>query len=78
MNYLSCAEAAKAMGITVRRIQQMCKQGEIPGASKEGRTWRIPENAVYLIMVKRRSRCQLASQISGRRRLTTIMLIKLY
>ena len=31
MNYLSCADAAKAMGITVRRIQQMCKSGEIPG-----------------------------------------------
>ena len=48
MGYLSCADAAKAMGITVRRIQQMCKRGEIPGASKEGRTWLIPENAILL------------------------------
>ena len=48
MNYLSCADAAKAMGITVRRIQQMCKRGEIPGASKEGRAWLIPENAILL------------------------------
>ena len=46
MNYLSCADAAKAMGITIRRIQQMCKSGEIPGAFKEGRSWRIPENVV--------------------------------
>lgn len=46
MSYLSCADAAKAMGITVRRIQQMCKRGEIPGASKEGHAWLIPENAV--------------------------------
>ena len=46
MGYLSCADAAKAMGITVRRIQQMCKRGEIPGASKEGRVWLIPENAI--------------------------------
>ena len=38
MNYLSCADAAKAMGITVRRIQQMCKSGEIPGVFKEGRS----------------------------------------
>lgn len=46
MSYLSCADAAKAMGITVRRIQQMCKRGEIPGASKEGHAWLIPENAI--------------------------------
>lgn len=46
MNYLSCADAAKTMGITVRRIQQMCKRGEISGASKKGRVWMIPENAV--------------------------------
>lgn len=48
MGYLSCADAAKAMGITVRRIQQMCKRGEIPGASKEGRAWLIPEKAILL------------------------------
>ena len=48
MNYLSCADAAKAMGITVRRIQQMCKSGEIPGVFKEGRSWLIPENSVLL------------------------------
>lgn len=48
MGYLSCADAAKAMGITVRRIQQMCKRGEIPGTSKEGRAWLIPENAILL------------------------------
>ena len=46
MVYLSCSDAAKAMGITTRRIQQMCKQGKIPGALKEGRNWLIPENAV--------------------------------
>lgn len=46
MGYLSCTDAAKAMGITVRRIQQMCKRGEIPGASKEGRAWLIPESAI--------------------------------
>ena len=47
MNYLSSMEAAKAMGITVRRDQQMCKQGEISGAVKKGHSWLIPENAVW-------------------------------
>ena len=51
MNYVSCAEAAKARGTTVRRIQQMCKRGEIPGAIKKGHSWMIPEKAV----VKNRS-----------------------
>lgn len=46
MNYLSCAEAAEAMGLTLRRVQQMCKRGEIPGATKQGRSWLIPESAV--------------------------------
>ena len=46
MNYLSCTDAAKAMGITVRRIQQMCKLGQLPGAVKQGRSWLIPDCAV--------------------------------
>ena len=46
MNYVSCAEAAKAMGITVRRIQQLCKQGEFQGAIKNGHTWLIPEDSI--------------------------------
>ena len=31
MEYLSCSDASKAMGFSVRRIQQMCKNGELPG-----------------------------------------------
>ena len=46
MGYLSCADAAKAMGMSVRRIQQMCKQGEIFGAVKDGHTWLIPGESV--------------------------------
>lgn len=48
MEFLSCADAAKAMGITVRRIQQMCKQGKLPGAKKEGRLWLIPAGVVSM------------------------------
>lgn len=46
MEYLSCAEAASAMGITVRRIQQLCKQGKLSGAVKDGHAWLIPKDAV--------------------------------
>ena len=48
MNYVSCAEAAKTMGITVRIIQQLCKQGEFKGAIKDGHTWLIPEDSISL------------------------------
>lgn len=44
MNYLSCVDAAKKLGVSTRRIQQMCKQGEISGAIKDGRTWLIPDH----------------------------------
>lgn len=44
MNYLSCIDAAKKLGVSTRRIQQMCKQGEISGVIKDGRTWLIPDN----------------------------------
>ena len=46
MKFLNCAEASELMGISVRRIQQMCKYGEIPGAIKQGRTWMVPESAI--------------------------------
>ena len=45
MDYLSSRDAAKTMGTTVRRIQQLCKEGKIPGVIKEGRTWLIPKGA---------------------------------
>jgi len=44
MNYLSCIDAAKKLGVSTRRIQQMCKQGEISNAIKDGRTWLIPDD----------------------------------
>ena len=45
MKYITCAEASALMRITSRRIQQMCKDGEIAGAKKMGRSWMIPYNA---------------------------------
>lgn len=46
MNYISCEYAAKKIGVSTRRIQQMCKQKEIVGAIKDGRNWLIPDNAI--------------------------------
>lgn len=46
MNYISCESAAKKIGVSTRRIQQMCKQKEIVGAIKDGRNWLIPDNEI--------------------------------
>lgn len=46
MDYISCESAAKKIGVSTRRIQQMCKQKEIVGAIKDGRNWLIPDNAI--------------------------------
>lgn len=48
MEYLSCSDASKAMGFSVRRIQQTCKNGELSGAIKEGRKWLIPDETIHM------------------------------
>ncbi len=42
MQYMTCNEIAKLMGLTPRRVQQMCKNGEITGVIKKGRSWMVP------------------------------------
>lgn len=48
MEYLSCSDVSKSMGFSIRRIQQMCKNGELPGAIKEGRKWLIPDETIHM------------------------------
>lgn len=43
MKFISSQEASIRWGITTRRIQQMCKNGDIKGAKKDGKCWMIPE-----------------------------------
>lgn len=47
MHYLTCQEIAERWGVSARRIQQMCKVGEIKGTIKEGGSWLIPEDAPF-------------------------------
>lgn len=46
MEFVTCEQAAKILGISERRIQQMCQKGELDGAIKESNTWKIPQAAV--------------------------------
>ncbi|MCD7729698.1 MAG: AAA family ATPase [Clostridia bacterium] len=42
--YYSTTEAAEKLGLTTRRIQQMCKNGEIRGATQFGSRWYVPSD----------------------------------
>ena len=46
MKYISAADAAKKLNITIRRLQQQCAEGKIPGAKKDGRRWLVPQNII--------------------------------
>lgn len=47
MNYISVKQAAEKWGVTTRRVQDLCKQGRVPGAQRWERTWMLPEDAAY-------------------------------
>ncbi len=44
MKYLKCGEVAYKQGVSSRRLQQMCKNGEIKGAKKVGKIWYVPQS----------------------------------
>lgn len=46
MNYITVKEAAEKWGVSVRRVQFLCKQNRIKGASRMGKSWVIPQSAV--------------------------------
>ena len=44
-NYITLKEASLNWGISERRVSTLCKEGRIPGAVKNGRSWQIPADA---------------------------------
>ena len=45
MNYLSARQTAVKWGVSIQRIQVICKAGRIPGAFIVGNSWAIPADA---------------------------------
>ncbi len=43
--YITVQDAAKKWNITIRRVQALCAEGRIKGATKHASVWAIPENA---------------------------------
>ncbi len=46
MEYLSIRQVSEKWGLSTRRIQVLCNQGRIEGATRIGSMWAIPVNAV--------------------------------
>lgn len=44
--YISIREASYKWGVSERRVTQYCAAGRIPGLTRFGRSWAIPENAI--------------------------------
>lgn len=45
MDYLSISQMSKKWGVSGRRIQTLCSEGRIIGATKVGSFWVIPAKA---------------------------------
>ena len=45
MEYITIKEASEKWGISVRRVQAICKNGLIPDVKRFGHAWAIPEDA---------------------------------
>jgi fic family protein len=44
--FMTVKQAAEKWGLSDRRVRILCAEGKIPGASQEGRGWKIPMDAV--------------------------------
>jgi PAS domain-containing protein len=45
MEYMSSQAAAEQWNITLRQVQNLCRDGRIPGTVRFGRSWAIPRDA---------------------------------
>ena len=41
----TCKEMAAIWNVTERTVSAFCKEGKIPGAVKNGKSWQIPDDA---------------------------------
>lgn len=68
--YMTAKQAAEKWGISDRRIRALCSAGKIPGAYREGRSWKIPTDAEKPEDGRYKSRESLLAQIDQCRLLT--------
>lgn len=45
---ISTAEAAKRQGVSKRRMQRLIQEERVPGATRWGRDWMVPDDFIVL------------------------------
>lgn len=65
--FITASQAAEKWGISDRRIRTLCSEGKIPGAYREGRSWKIPEDAEKPSDGRYRSKENLLLQIDQKK-----------
>lgn len=56
ITFISVEEAATRLGISSRRIQQLCKEGKIPDAYRRGNSWKVPDGSLDKLPIKKKNR----------------------
>lgn len=65
--FITVNQAAKMWGISDRRVRTLCAQGKISGAYREGRSWKIPADAMKPKDGRYRSKESVLSQIDSKK-----------
>ena len=52
MNLMTVNEAAIKWNVSVRRVQKLCSDGRVNGASRFGKSWMIPADAILPTLIK--------------------------
>ncbi len=60
MEFIKISEAAQKWNLSIRRTQDLCKAGRIPGAKRFGTNWMVPANAVRPL--DGRTKCEKAAK----------------
>lgn len=65
--FMTAKQASEKWGISDRRIRVLCAEGKIPGACREGRSWKIPVDAKKPADGRYKSRESLLVQIDRKK-----------
>ena len=66
--FMTVKEASDKWGISDRRIRVLCAEGKIPGAIKEGKTWKFPVDTVKPIDRRYKSNESLLALIDKKKK----------
>ena len=66
--FMTVKEASDKWGISDRRIRVLCAEGKIPGAIKEGKTWKFPVDTVKPIDRRYKSNESLLTLIDKKKK----------